>query len=117
MLVCPFFAELEDLCVVRVSDEILRFIAELVDLLPLLEVLKEGFFVRVALELLNQLVDCLCQEFCSQRCCSRFPEAFLIRLVGHKMFLHPVHVDLVNQFANSILVQPAVLSESKCTFW
>ena len=47
----------EDLCVVHVSDEILRFLAELVDLLRLLEVLREGFFVRVVLELLDQLFD------------------------------------------------------------
>ena len=56
------------------------------------------------------------QEFCNQRCCSRFPRAFLIRLVVQKMFLHPVHVDLVDQCSNSILVQPAVLSESSVPF-
>ena len=36
---------------------ILRFLAELVDLLRLLEVLDEGFFVRVVPELLDQLFD------------------------------------------------------------
>ena len=54
----------------------------------------------------------LCQVFHCPRCCSRFPSYFLIRLVGHKMFLHPAHIDLVDQCASSILVQPAVLSES-----
>ena len=48
---------LKDLCVVHVSDEIMRFLAELVDLLRLLEILKEGLFVRVVLELLDQLFD------------------------------------------------------------
>ena len=43
-------------------------------------------------------------------------EHFLIRLVGHKMFLHPVLVDLVDQFASSIFVQPAILSESSVPF-
>ena len=42
-------------------------------------------------------------------------KAILIRLVGHKMFLHPVHGDLADQFANLIL-QPAVLSESSVPF-
>ena len=31
----------------------------LIDLLRLFDVLKDGFFVRVALELLNQLFDCV----------------------------------------------------------
>ena len=56
------------------------------------------------------------QQFCNPRCCSRFPRAFLPRLVGHEMFLHPVRVDLVDRFANSILVQPAVLLESSVLF-
>ena len=51
------FAKLKDLCVVYVIDEILRFLAELVDLHRLLGVLKEGFFVRVVLELLDQPFD------------------------------------------------------------
>ena len=37
------FEKLEDLGVVHVGDEILRFFAELVDLLRLSQVLKEGF--------------------------------------------------------------------------
>ena len=37
----------------------LKELIEIVDLLRLLEVLKEGFFVRVVLELLDQLFDCL----------------------------------------------------------
>ena len=41
---------------VHVSDEILRFIAELVDLLRLLEILKGGFFVRVVLELFDNFL-------------------------------------------------------------
>ena len=56
------------------------------------------------------------QEFCNPRCCARFLMAILIRLVGHRMFLRPVLVDLVDQFSSSILIQPAVLSESSVPF-
>ena len=55
-------------------------------------------------------------ELCSPRCCSRFPRAMLIRLVGNKLFLRPVLVDLVDHFASSILIQTAVLSESSVLF-
>ena len=51
------FAKLEDLGVVHLGDQILRFFAQLVDLLRLAQILKEGFFVRVVLELLDQLFD------------------------------------------------------------
>ena len=109
--VLKMIAKLEDLCVVYVSDEILRFLA---DLLRLLEVLKEGFFVRMILEHLDQLFDfvfTMCtllfncrkeghEEFCNPRCCSRIPRYFLTQLGGHKMFLHLVHVDLVDQFSS-----------------
>ena len=40
----------------------------------------------------------------------------MIRLVGHQMFLRPVLVDLVDEFASSILIQPAVHSESSVSF-
>ena len=39
------FAKFEDLGVVHVGDQILRLLAELVDLLRLAQVLKEGFLV------------------------------------------------------------------------
>ena len=51
------FAKLEDLGVVHFGDQILRFFAELVDLLRLAQVLKEGFLVLVVLELFDQLLD------------------------------------------------------------
>ena len=51
------FAKFEDLGVVHVGDQVLRFFAELVDLLRLAQVLKEGFLVLVVLELLDQLLD------------------------------------------------------------
>ena len=57
MLFGRVFAKLEDLSVLHVGDQILRFFAELVDLLRLAQVLKEGFFMFVALELLDQLLD------------------------------------------------------------
>ena len=51
------FAKFEDLGVVQVGDQILRFFAELVDLLRLAQVLKESFLMFVVLELLDQLLD------------------------------------------------------------
>ena len=51
------FAKLEDLGVVHVGDQILRFFAELVDLLRLAQVSKEGFLVLMVLELFDQLLD------------------------------------------------------------
>ena len=51
------FAKFEDLGVVQVGDQILRFSAELEDLLRLAQVLKEGFLLFVVLELLDQLLD------------------------------------------------------------
>ena len=46
------FAKFEDLGVVHVADQVLRFFAELVDLLRLSQVLNERFFILVVLELL-----------------------------------------------------------------
>ena len=57
------FAKLEDLGVVHVGDQILRFFAELVDLQRLAQVLKEGFLVLVVLKLFDQLLD-LVLEIC-----------------------------------------------------
>ena len=51
------FAKFEDLGVVQVGDQILRFSAELVDLLRLAQVLKEGFLMCLVLELLDQSFD------------------------------------------------------------
>ena len=57
LLIGRIFAKFEDLGVVHVGDQFLRFFAELVDLLRLAQVLKEVFFVLVLLELLDQLLD------------------------------------------------------------
>ena len=51
------FAKLEDLGVVHVGNQILRFFAEHVDILRQAQVVKEGFLVQVALDLLDQLLD------------------------------------------------------------
>ena len=51
------FAKFEDLGVVQVGGQILRFFAELVDHLRLAQVLKEWFLVLVVLELFDQLLD------------------------------------------------------------
>ena len=48
------FAKFEDLGVVHVGDQVLRFFDELVDLVRLAQVLNERFFVLVVLELLDQ---------------------------------------------------------------
>ena len=53
------FPEFEDLGVVHVGDQILRFFAERVDLRRLAQVLKEGFLVLVVLELrFSRVVFC-----------------------------------------------------------
>ena len=57
MLFGRIFVTFEDLGVVQVCDQILRFLAEFVDLLRLAQVLKEGFLLFVVLELLVQLLD------------------------------------------------------------
>ena len=68
MLFGRIFAKFEDLGVVHVGDHVLRFFTELVDLLRLAQVLKEGFLVLVVLELLDQLLDLVLSRVVS--CCS-----------------------------------------------
>ena len=51
------FAKFEDPSVVHVGDQVLRFFAELVDLLRLSQVLNKRFFILVALELFDQPLD------------------------------------------------------------
>ena len=51
------FAEFEDFGVGQVGDQVLRFFAELVDLLRLAQVLKKWFLVLVDLKLLDQHFD------------------------------------------------------------
>ena len=51
------FAKFEDLGVAHVGDQVLRFFAELVDLLRLSQVLNERFFILVVLELFDQPLD------------------------------------------------------------
>ena len=41
----------------KVGDQVLRFFAELVDLLRLSQVLNEGFFMLLVLELFDQPLD------------------------------------------------------------
>ena len=45
------FAKFEDLGVVHVGDQVLRFLAELVDLIRLSQILNERIFILVVLEL------------------------------------------------------------------
>ena len=66
------FAKFEDLGVVQVGDQVLRFFAELVDLLRLARVLNESFFMFVVLELLDQPLDfvlayCMLRLDCRKR--------------------------------------------------
>ena len=51
------FAKFEDLGVVHVSDQFLRFFAESVDLLRLAQFLKVWFLVLVLLKVFDQLLD------------------------------------------------------------
>ena len=52
------FAKLEYLRIAHVGDQLLRLFAERIDLFSLIQVLQEKLFVRVFLELLNELFDC-----------------------------------------------------------
>ena len=58
------FAQLEDLGIARVGDQLLRLFAELINLPRLLQVLQERLLVRVILELLNQRFDCFLCDSC-----------------------------------------------------
>ena len=108
------FAKFEDLGVVHVGDKVLRFFAELVDLLRLAQVLKEGFFMLVVLELLGQpldfvlaccilLLDCrkrYCRLLCGPRCCYRCHRNFSNRSTVPKMILRLGFVDLADHIAS-----------------
>ena len=61
------FAELKDLRVAHVGDQLLRLLVERVNLFGLLQVLQEKNLVRVTLELLNQLFLTVSLRFVS--CC------------------------------------------------
>ena len=113
----------KDLGVVQVGDQILRF-SELVDLLRLAQVLKEGFLMFVVLELLDQLFDfvlacCIllldCRKrysrFCNPLCCYRFLRNFSNRSMVPKMILRLGFVNLVDHIAGSILVRHVAFSE------
>ena len=116
------FAKFEDLGVVHVGDQALRFFAELVDLLRLSQVLNKRFIMLVVLELLDQPLlrsRVLCsaarlqkevlQLFCDPRCCYRFPLNSSNRQMGPKMTLRLGFVDLVDQIASSILARHVAL--------
>ena len=86
------FAKFDDLGVVQVGDQVLRFFAKLVDLLRLAQILKEWFLMFVVLELLEKLLDfvlayCVLLLDCRKRCSrfsaihgvvTSFPETFRI---------------------------------------
>ena len=108
------FAKFEDLGVVHVGDQFLRLFAELVNLLRLAQVLKEGFLVLVVLELLDQLLDlvvtcCIllfnCRKWYAIRC-YRFPCNFSNRLMVPKMILRLGFADLVDHMAILELSEP-----------
>ena len=66
------FAKFEDLGVVHVGDQVLRFLAELVELIRLSQILNERFFILVVLELLDQplgfvLAYCILRLDCRKR--------------------------------------------------
>ena len=64
-----------------------------------------GQLLDLVLAIFILLFDCrkeVCQEFCSQRRCSRFHRDSSIRLVGPKMILRLGFVDLGGRIANSL---------------
>ena len=119
------FAKFEDLGVVHVGDQVLRFFAELVNLLRLFQILDERIFILVVLELLDQPLDfvlafCISaarlqkkvlQLFCGPWCCYRFPRNFSSHLMVPKMILRLGFVDLADHIAISILTRLVALSE------
>ena len=73
MLFGRIFEKFEDLGVVHVGDQVLRFFAERVDLLRLFQILNEQIFILVVLELLDQPLDvvlayCILRLDCRKRC-------------------------------------------------
>ena len=54
-----FCKKLEDLRIVHFGDQLPRLFAELINFFSLVQVLQERLLVRVALELLNKLFDCV----------------------------------------------------------
>ena len=67
MLFGRIFVKFEDLGVVQVDDQILRFFAERVDLLRLARVLNERFFMFVVLDLLDQHIDLVLANCTAER--------------------------------------------------
>ena len=95
------FAKFEDLVVVQVGEQVLRFFAELVDLLRLTQVLNEWFFMfcgsrtspstfwlcsRVLYSAARLQKEVL-QIFCNPLCCYRFLRNFSNRSMAPKMIL------------------------------
>ena len=119
LLLGRIFAKFEDLRVVQVSDQVLRFFAELVDLLRLAQILNEWFCMSVVLEFLDQPFDsCSCvlysaarlqkealHLFCDPRCGYKLHRDFSNRLMVPNMILLPGIVDLVDHIASSILAR------------
>ena len=119
------FAKFEDLGVVHIGDQILRFFAELVDFLCLAQVPKEGLLVLMALELFDQLLDlvlacCISaarlqkevlQIFCGPQCGYKFPRNCSSHLMVPKMISRLGFVDLADHTASSILTKLVALSE------
>ena len=121
-------AKFEDLGVVQVGNQILRFFAELVDRLLLAQVLKEWFLMFVVLELLDQLLDlvlecCILlldcrksiQIFCNLLCCYKFHRNLSNRLLVSPMILRLGFVDLADYITSSILARTFWYSSS-CIF-
>ena len=117
------FAKFEDLSVVHVGDELLRFfrwtcwspasVSSREGRIPCSGGSRtaESTFWLCLCDLCPAvgLWKRVCQGFCSPRCCSKFSWNSLIRWVRHKMFLRLVLVDLVDRCANWVRVQPVAI--------
>ena len=131
MLFGRIFAKFEDVGVVHVGDQVLPFLAELVNLLRLSQILNKRIFIPVVLELLDQPLG-LCsrvlysaaqlqkevlQLFCGSRCCYKFLRRCSSHLMVPKMILRFGFVDLADRSASSIFNTTRGTLGVKRTFW
>ena len=111
------FAMFEDLGVVHVGDQVLRFFAELVDLLRLSQVCgsrtsrSTSRLCSRVLYSAARLQKEVLQIFCGPRCRCRFHRNFSNRLMVPKMILRLGFVDLADHIASSIAARLVALSE------
>ena len=131
MLFGRIFAKFEDLGAVHVGDQVFRFLAELVSLLRLSQILNGRIFVLVVLELLDQPLDfvlayCILRIECRKKVLQlfgdprggyKFSRNCSNRLMVPKMILRLGFVDLADHAASSIFKKTRGTLGVKRTFW